>query len=78
MISLFLGEQGFLSALLDMFLSWSPEHLEINQSPPLLLLLFKTFFLFLDVDHFKSLYLLCDNIASVLCFGFLATRPVGS
>ena len=30
MISLFLGEQGFLSALLDMFLSWSPEHLEIN------------------------------------------------
>lgn len=39
-ISLFLGEQGFLSALLDMFLSRSPEHLEINQSPPLVVVAF--------------------------------------
>ena len=27
---------------------------------------------FFDVDHFKNLYLICFNIASVLCFGFLA------
>ena len=32
---------------------------------------FKDFF---DVDHFKSLYWICYNIASVLCFGFLAWR----
>ena len=37
---------------------------------------FKRFFFF--VDHFlKSLYWICYNIASVLCFGFLATRHVG-
>ena len=27
---------------------------------------------------FKSLYWICDNIASVLCFGFLVMRHVGS
>ena len=41
----------------------------------ILLLLFKRFF---DVDHFKILYCVCHNIASVLCFGVLATRHVGS
>ena len=36
---------------------------------------FKDFF---DVDHFKSLYFICYNIASVLQrFGFLAARHVG-
>ena len=34
--------------------------------------------LFFTVDHFKSLYWICYNIASVLCFGFLATRHVRS
>ena len=29
------------------------------------------------VDHFKNLYWICYNIASVLCFGFLALRHVG-
>ena len=29
-----------------------------------------------DVDHFlKNLYWICYNIAFVLCYGFLATRP---
>ena len=36
---------------------------------------FKIFFFF-DADHFKSLYLICYNIVSVLCFGFLAVRHV--
>ena len=40
MISLFLGEQGFLLALVDTFLSWSPEHLEINQSSPFVIVAF--------------------------------------
>ena len=40
MISLFLGEQGFLLALVDRFLSWSPEHLEINQSSPFVIVAF--------------------------------------
>ena len=31
-----------------------------------------------DMDHFKSLYWICYNIASVPCFGFLAVRHVGS
>ena len=31
-------------------------------------------FFFLDVGHFLSLYWICYDIASVLCFGFLATR----
>ena len=31
-----------------------------------------------DVDHFKSLSWIFYNIASVLCFGFLASRHVGS
>ena len=30
------------------------------------------------MDHLKSLYCTCYNIASVLCFGFLATRHVES
>ena len=30
------------------------------------------------VDYFKNLYWICSNIASVLCFGFLAMRRVGS
>ena len=29
-------------------------------------------------DHFESLYWICYNITSVLCFVFLATRHVGS
>jgi hypothetical protein len=33
---------------------------------------------FFNVDHFKSLYGICYNIASVLCYGFLASRHVGS
>ena len=33
---------------------------------------------FLDKDYFQSLCRICYNIASVLCFGFLARRPVGS
>ena len=36
------------------------------------------FFFFFDVDHFKILYLICCNIASVLCFDFLAARNIGS
>ena len=40
-------------------------------------LFFKIFFFF-SVDHLKkSLYWVCCNIASVLCFGFLAMRHVG-
>lgn len=39
-ISLFLGEQGFLLALVDKFLSWSLGHLEINQSPPFVVVVF--------------------------------------
>ena len=30
------------------------------------------------VDHFKNLHWICYNIASVLCFGFLTRRHVGS
>ena len=30
------------------------------------------------MDYFLSLYRICYNIASVLCFGFLAARLVGS
>ena len=33
---------------------------------------------FFDVDHFWSLYWICYNTASVLCFGYLATSHVGS
>ena len=29
------------------------------------------------MDHFKSLYLLCDNIASVLCFVFFGHKTCG-
>ena len=29
------------------------------------------------MDHFLSLYWICYNIVSVLCFGFLALRHVG-
>ena len=36
------------------------------------------FFFPFEVDHFKSLYWIFYNTASVLCFGFLATRHVGS
>ena len=36
-------------------------------------LTFPTYILF-----FKSLFLICYNIASVLHFGFLTMRPVGS
>ena len=36
------------------------------------------FFFFFNVDHFKSLYWICYNIASVLCFVSLAMRHVGS
>ena len=43
---------------------------------------FLSFFFFkisLDVDHFfLSFFLICYNIPSVLCFGFLASRHVGS
>ena len=42
---------------------------------------FLSFFLsfcFFDVDHLKNLYLMCYSIAFVLCFGFLAMRPVRS
>ena len=43
----------------------------------------KSFFFFLikisfDMDHLKSLYWICYNIASVPCFGFLAVRDEGS
>ena len=31
-------------------------------------------FFFFNVDHFKNLYWVCYNIASISCFGFLATR----
>ena len=31
-----------------------------------------------DVGYFKTLCWICHNIASVLCFGFLAARHVGS
>ena len=34
--------------------------------------------IFFNVDHFKSRYWICYNIASVVCFGFLALRHVGS
>ena len=43
----------------------------------LLLLSFKDFF-FLNVDHFKSLFWICYNIASVVCFGVLATGDLRS
>ena len=36
------------------------------------------FFFLFDVDHFKSLYWICYNIAPVLCFGFLVPGHVGS
>ena len=39
-------------------------------------LFFKDFFF--DVDRFKSLYWICYNIATVLCFGFLTMRYAGS
>ena len=35
-------------------------------------------FFFFNVDHFKILYWICYNIASVVCFGFLALRHMGS
>ena len=38
---------------------------------------FKDFFFF-NVDHFYSLYQICNTIASALCFGFLTERHVGS
>jgi len=34
--------------------------------------------IFILPSFFKNLYWICYNIASVLCFGFLATRHVGS
>ena len=34
--------------------------------------------IFFDVDHFKSLYWICYHIVSVLCFGCLIERHVGS
>ena len=37
-----------------------------------------SFLFFLDMDYFKSLYWICYSIASVLCFGFLASRRVAS
>ena len=40
---------------------------------------FKKMFLdFFDVDHFWSLYWICHNIASILCFVFLAAKHMGS
>ena len=33
---------------------------------------------FSDMDHFESLYWICDSIASLLCFGILALKHVGS
>ena len=45
--------------------------------PIWLLLSFKDFF-FLNVDHFKSLFWICYNIASVMCFGVLATGDLRS
>ena len=45
----------------------------------LLFSFFKFFlFFFFDVDHFKRLCAICHNIASVLCFDFLAKRHVKS
>ena len=35
-------------------------------------------FVFFDVNHFKSLYWIYYNIVSMLCFGFLAVRYMGS
>ena len=37
-----------------------------------------SFFFFFDVGHFKSLYWICYNIASVLTFWFFGLRHVGS
>ena len=40
------------------------------------ILFFKHFFF--SVEHFKSLYWICYNTASVLCFGFLNSKYMGS
>ena len=42
-----------------------------------LITILKDFFFF-DVDHFLSLYWICYNIVSVLCFAFLVMRHVES
>ena len=34
--------------------------------------------IFLNVDHLKTLYWICYNTASVLCFGVLAMKHVGT
>lgn len=53
-------------------------HLLLGDDSIFYLLIFKFFFFSLDVDHFLSVYCICYNITSVLCFGFLTTRHVGS
>ena len=44
------------------------------------LIFFKDFFFFflMQTMLFKSLYWICYNIVSVLCFGVLATRRMGA
>ena len=46
--------------------------------PIWLLLSFIDFFFFFDVDQFKSLFWICYNIASAVCFGVLATGDLSS
>ena len=38
---------------------------------------FQRFFFFFNVDSFKSLYWVCYNIASVLCFAFFPVEACG-
>ena len=51
-------------------------------SPAFPLLALQTFWFFFsprtfDMEHFKSLYWICYNIASILCFGFFGCKACG-
>ena len=62
-----------VSELVMAILPGYSKNLESKSWPNLTLI-----FRFFDMDHFKSLYWICYNIASVLGFGFWATGHVGS
>ena len=77
--SLFIGAYIFYFAVsfLSADVTWNIDH---SKHPSLGKGFFFFFYysIFFDVDHFKTLYWIYFNVVSVLCFGFLAVRHVGS
>ena len=62
-------DTDFTGKKIQLTLIWQSHLLFLRDLFPLL---------FLDMDHLKSLYWICYNIVSVLSFGFLVVRHVGS